>query len=194
VLLSDQTQPAIFTPRLVLHHISPRRLFMLFEDPENESVVEGCTYTNPHRVLIDDQGPVRWRAPQVKENPDLNKWFLRWLVLRETNEIVGSISFHGEPNADGMIEIGLGVDEGFRNNGYAREALLGMWSWASDEPLVKVLRYTVSATNLPSVKIVKGFDFDRVGVQMDKEDGPEEIYELTALEFRQRLATPWRGQ
>lgn len=167
---------------------------LLWEDPENEGVVEGCDYVNPHRVLIDDPAPVRWRAPQVKENVDLNKWFLRWLVLRETKEIIGSISFHGAPNAHGMIEIGLGVDEGFRHHGYAREALLGMWSWAIDDPLVKVLRYTVSSTNLPSVKLVEGFAFERKGVQVDDVDGPEEIYELTALEFRRRLASPWKGQ
>jgi ribosomal-protein-alanine N-acetyltransferase len=74
------------------------------------------------------------------EDPALNRWFVRWIVLRSTGEIIGSTSFHGAPNSDGMIEIGLGIQEGFRNLGYAKESLLGMWRWAMGEPQVEVLR------------------------------------------------------
>ncbi|NNN09344.1 MAG: GNAT family N-acetyltransferase [Acidimicrobiaceae bacterium] len=64
--------------------------------------------------------------PQVKLNPALNIWFVRWIVLNSTNEIVGSISFHSKSDTAGMIEIGLEIHPKFRNNGYAKEALLGM--------------------------------------------------------------------
>jgi ribosomal-protein-alanine N-acetyltransferase len=193
VLNNDETLPPIFTPRLVLHHLSPSRLVMLFEEPENDVIYRGCDYTNPHRDLVDNPGPLKWRVPQVTKDASLNKWFLRWIVLASTKEIIGSISFHGAPNDNGMIEIGLGVQPDFQRHGYAKEALVGMWSWVIEQPGVEVLRYTVSATNLASMKIIHGFDFTHVGVQIDKEDGPEEIFEMSAAEFQRRHAAPWRA-
>jgi RimJ/RimL family protein N-acetyltransferase len=85
-----------------------------------------------------------------------------------------------------MIEIGLGVHETFQRRGYAREALIGMWSWACDHEAVRTLRYTVDPNNEPSVALVKGFGFSRVGQQIDEEDGPEDIYEMSASDFRAR--------
>jgi ribosomal-protein-alanine N-acetyltransferase len=190
---NDETEPPIFTPRLVLHHLSPSRLVTLFEEPKNDVIYRGCDYTNPHRDLIDNPGPLRWRVPQVKEDAALNKWFLRWIVLASIKEIIGSVSFHGAPDNNGMIEIGLGVQPDFQCHGYAKEALIGMWSWAIEQPGVEVLRYTVSATNLASMKIIHGFDFTHVGVQNDKEEGVEEIFEMSAAVFQRRLAAPWRA-
>jgi RimJ/RimL family protein N-acetyltransferase len=186
-----QLQSDIYTPRLLLAHISGDRLITLFEDPENDSVYEGRGYSNPYRELVDHPGPLGWRVPQVKQDASLNKWFLRWMVLRSSTEIVGSTSFHGAPNAEGMVEIGLGVHSDFRGRGLAREALVGMWSWVVEQPGVNVLRYTVSATNVPSMKLVDSFGFTHVGVQNDAKDGPEEIFEMSASAFRQQHAEPW---
>jgi ribosomal-protein-alanine N-acetyltransferase len=188
---ASDLQPSIITPHLVLEHISADRLILLFEDPENESVYKDRDYTNPHRELIDFPGPLHWRAPQVKENAELNKWFLRWMVRRDVKDIVGTISFHGAPNDVGMVEIGLGVNAKFQGRGYAGEALLGMWSWVIDQPGVKVLRYTVSATNVASMKLIDRYGFTHIGVQIDEKDGPEEIFEMSADDFRLRHAVPW---
>ena len=174
----------IETERLSLYLIAPNELITLFEDPENISIYAGKPFTNPHRVLIDDSGPLPWRVPQVKEDPSVNIWFVRWIVLKATNEIIGSVSFHGAPNHAGMIEIGLGIEPLFQNQGYASEALMGMWSWVIDQPGIQTLRYTVSATNKPSMRIIEKFGFTHVGQQIDEIDGPEEIYEMSVSEFR----------
>ena len=176
----------IETERLSLYLIEAVDLITLFEDPENLSIYAGKPITNPHRVLIDDSGPLPWRVPQVKEDPSVNIWFVRWIVLKATNEIIGSVSFHGAPDHAGMIEIGIGIEPNFQNQGYAREALMGMWSWVIDQPGVQTLRYTVSATNKPSMRIIEKFGFMHVGQQMDEIDGPEEIFEMSTEEFRTR--------
>ncbi|MEI6299352.1 MAG: GNAT family N-acetyltransferase [Actinomycetota bacterium] len=178
----------ITTPRLELHHISGNDLVSLFESPEDLTVYAGKPYINPHRVLMDESGPLRWRVPQVKANQSVNKWFVRWMVEKSTREIVGSISFHGPPDEQGMMEIGLGVHPDFLRLGYATEALTGMWSWVIDQPGVELLRYTVAPDNLASVDLVKKFGFVCVGQQTDSEDGPEDIYEMSAKEFRQRFS------
>ena len=100
----------IQTERLDLHHIQADDLINLFESRDDRQALSGKAFTNPLRVLIDFQGPLAWRVPQVKENPEINKWFVRWAVLRSTQEVIGSSSFHGAPDSNGMMEIGLGVE------------------------------------------------------------------------------------
>jgi RimJ/RimL family protein N-acetyltransferase len=184
----DVSEAMIATPRLELHHISVVDLIVLFEAPEDVSVYAGKPYSNPHRVLMDESGPLRWRVPQVKSNPLVNKWFVRWMVEKTSREIVGSISFHGPPNERGMMEIGLGVHPDFQRLGYAKEALTGMWLWCVEQPGVALLRYTVTPDNVASVALVKKFGFACVGQQIDPEDGPEDIYEMSANEFRRRFS------
>ena len=179
----DVRQSVIQTARLELHHISGAEVISLFETPEDNWIYAGKSYTNPYRQLMDDSGPLAWRVPQVKADPSLNKWFVRWIVLKSTNEIIGSSSFHGAPNENGMIEIGLGIEPKFHNQGFGFEALTGMWGWVCAQEGVKILRYTVSINNLPSIALVNKFGFTRVGEQLDEIDGPEEIYEMSSAEF-----------
>ena len=177
-------EPVNYTPRLELHHLSVAEIISLFETPEDPWIYEGKGFTNPHRELIDSSGPLAWRVPQVKVEPQLNKWFVRWMVLKQSREIIGSTSFHGAPNENGMIEIGLGVNPKFQRQGFAFEALAGMWSWVCAQEGVEVLRYTVSATNEPSIALIRKFGFHHRGQQLDEIDGAEEIYELSVEEFR----------
>ena len=181
------SEAVITTPRLELHHVCVEDLMSLFETPDDVSIYEGKPYANPHRILMDGSGPLRWRVPQVKSDPSVNKWFIRWMVEKETREIVGSTSFHGPPDEKGMMEIGLGVHNDFQRRGYATEALIGMWSWVVDQAGVELLRYTVDTNNEASVAVIKKFGFERVGQQIDPEDGPEDIYEMSANEFRRRF-------
>jgi RimJ/RimL family protein N-acetyltransferase len=184
----DDSEEMIATHQLELHHICVDDLLSLFESPEDVSTYEGQPYSNPHRVLMDESGPLRWRVPQVKLNPSVNKWFVRWIVEKTSREIVGSISFHGPPDEQGMVEIGLGVHPSFQRLGFATEALTGMWSWVVEQPGVELLRYTVAPDNMSSVALVEKFGFVCVGQQIDPEDGPEDIYEMSADEFRRRFS------
>lgn len=178
----------IKTKRLDLHLIPPVELFMLHEDPDNAELLSDREFTNPHNELTHEHsGPLRWRVPQVKANPDVNVWFIRWIVLRDLKEVVGSISFHAPPDEVGMIEIGFGICEPCRNQGFGKEALLGMWTWVIDQPGVEILRYTVSATNAPSMAIINSLGFEHVGQQIDEDDGPEEIFEILVTKFRSYL-------
>ena len=188
VEFSQVSEPVIACERLDLHHISARDLVTLYEEPENLSIYKKGDFTNPYRVLIDGHSPLRWRVPQVKANPEVNKWFVRWMVLRETREIVGSLSFHGALDKNGMLEIGLGVHENFWRQGFGYEALLGMWLWAASQVGVLKFRYTVDPNNEASVGLVRKFGFAHVGQQIDDEDGPEDIYEMSVKDFLKQHA------
>jgi ribosomal-protein-alanine N-acetyltransferase len=176
-------EPVILTPRLELHHLSAQAIIELFENKNDSVALLGRSITNPYRVLVDSRGPLAWRVPQVKVDPSVNRWFVRYIVLKQSQEVIGSTSFHGVPDADGMMEIGLGIEEAFRNKGYAREALVGMWKWVCAYPEVKTLRYTVSPDNLASIAVINYFGFEYKGQQIDEEDGPENIYEMSTKDF-----------
>lgn len=179
-------EPVILTPRLELHHLSAQAIIELFENRDDSVALLGQSFTNPYRVLVDSSGPLAWRVPQVKVDPSVNRWFVRYIVLKQSREVIGSTSFHGVPDADGMMEIGLGIEENFRNKGYAREALAGMWKWVCAYPEVKTLRYTVSPDNLASIAVINYFRFEYKGQQIDEEDGPENIYEMSTKDFMAR--------
>lgn len=175
------------TSRLELHLISVEDLLLLDSDPLSTKLFADKPFTNPFQVLQVGPSPVRFRAPQVRENPDLNIWFIRWIVEKSSNQVVGSISFHSPPDSEGRIEVGLGIAENKQNLGYAKEALVAMWSWALEMPGVNIFRYTVSPQNAPSISVIKFFDFDHIGQQIDQEDGPEDIYEMDCKTFAQNL-------
>lgn len=187
-MAEDYEVHTLLTKRLELHLVSPKHLLLLADGEFENSLLEPLGFTNPTNVLVEGHSPVRWRAPQVREDITLNRWFIRWIVLAETKEVVGSISFHSKPDENGMIEIGLGISPEYQNNGYATEALVAMWSWVSTQPGVETLRYTVSPENAPSQKIIAKFGFAHVGVQIDDEDGPEDIYEMSVQDWRMFVA------
>ena len=137
-------EECISTSRLELHHIPAKGLISLFEEKRDDLAIAGRGLKNPYRNLLDNPGPLAWRVPQVKADESVNKWFVRFIVLKENQEIIGSTSFHNPPDDNGMIEIGIGIEEAFWNQGYAREALQGMWNWVIQQPGVKTLRYTVN--------------------------------------------------
>lgn len=176
----------IRTRRLDLHTVRPEDYALLSVDRAHPSLWVDRGFANPHRRLVDDPGPLHYRLPLVEADPAAAPYLLRMAVLRDEAVIVGSAGFHARPDAEGMIEIGLGIVPERRGLGLATELLRGMWGWVVGKPEVRTLRYTVSPGNAPSVAIISRFGFALVGRQIDEEDGPEDIYEQSADEYRGR--------
>ena len=147
-------------------------------------------FTNPYKHLVEGRSPLRFRIPKVKQDPSFAELGLVLAICKDTNEIVGSAGFHDFPNKAGMIEVGFGIVEEKQNQGLGTELLMGMWNWICQRPDVKVLRYTVSSDNAPSMKIIKKLGFELVGEQVDPDDGLELIFEQTVEEFLSRQGPP----
>ncbi|MEN9992512.1 MAG: hypothetical protein RLY83_82 [Actinomycetota bacterium] len=168
------------TQRLDLYCLRAEELFAL---GTNDDVFASRSFENPHAVISGEVLPRANRVQDVRENPENIRWYYRMIVDRARNIAVGSVSFHGAPDERGMVEIGIGIAEAEQGNGFASEALFGMWNWAAHQPGVKFLRYTVSPTNTPSMSIIKKFDFPQIGEQIDEEDGLELIFETTVADY-----------
>ena len=140
-------------------------------------------FSNPYKHLIEGPSPLRFRIPRVKADPTFAEIGLILAVEKNSKEIIGSAGFQDFPNEDGMIEIGFGVVPEKQNQGFGKELLHGMWRMICKLPEVKILRYTVSPTNAPSVHIIKKLGFLEVGEQIDDEDGVELIFELPKEDY-----------
>lgn len=177
---------ALHTPRLDLHAVLPHEYELLAVDRTDDRLWRDRGFTNPHRHLVDDPGPLPHRIPRIRANPEQAPYLLRLAVLREQGCIIGSAGFHDVPDAAGVIEIGYGIEPAFRNAGFGRELLHGMWAWVIDQPGVRTLRYTVSVDNAVSQHIVRSLGFTHKGVQIDDEDGPEDVFECEVADYRRR--------
>jgi RimJ/RimL family protein N-acetyltransferase len=173
-------------PRIDLHLLTPSELFAL--DEADDALFDRRGLKNPHGILTSENLPRANRVADVQAHPANMRWYYRLIVIRETATIVGSISFHGPPDENGMIEVGLGIAPSEQRKGFATEALTGMWTWASQQPDVNIFRYTVSPENAPSQAIIAKFPAAHTGVQIDDEDGPEDIYEMSVPAFKSWLS------
>jgi len=140
-------------------------------------------FTNPYNHLIEGPSPLSHRIPRVKKEPHFAEIGIILAVEKECKQVIGSAGFHDFPDKNGMIEVGFEIVPDMQNKGFGKELLFGMWDWISKKPEVKILRYTVSPTNAPSMHIINRLGFTKVGEQMDPEDGLEFIFEKSAAEF-----------
>ena len=138
-------------------------------------------FANPYKHLIEGPNPLRHRIPRVKKDHTFAEIGL--IIAVAEREIIGSAGFHDFPDLNGMIEIGFGIVPAKQNMGFGTELLHGMWREIAKRSDVKILRYTVSPDNEPSLHIIKKLNFELVGEQMDPEDGLELIFELSVEKY-----------
>jgi len=174
----------IQTNRLLLYTVLPSEYEALAVDQADPKLWLDRGFSDPDKYFLNNPNPIKYRLPRVRQNPEYAKYLLRVAVLKDNPIIIASAGFHDAPDSNGMIEIGFGVDEKYQGRGFGQELLHGMWSWVVNDPQVKTLRYTVSPDNLISQHIIKKFDFEFQGQQIDEEDGPEDIYELSASDYK----------
>lgn len=170
--------------RLLLYTVLTAEYELLEIDRTHPNLWVDRGFSDPNKHFLIGPDPIKHRLPKVRQNPQWAKYLLRMAVLKDEQIVIGSAGFHTAPGSDGMIEIGFSVDKPFQGKGYGQEILHGMWGWVVGDPLVKTLRYTVSPNNTISKHIIKKFGFTHKGQQIDKEDGPEDIYELAVSEYK----------
>ena len=128
-------------------------------------------------------GVLRLRLRQLEAEPALQPWLLRAIVLRDTQVMAGHIGFHDAPGAASLasfapdgVEIGYSIFPAHQRNGYAQEAATGLMEWAGQAHGVTGFILSISPDNLPSQALAAKLGFIRIGLQMDDEDGPEEVW------------------
>ena len=93
-------------------------------------------------AMVDAQIPPGWpgrdviaRAygtiDRIRADPDDRLWGDRLVIAIDgSRRVVGSVVFHGRPDADGSVEIAYGIEPGSQGRGYACEATRACVAWA----------------------------------------------------------------
>lgn len=114
-------------------------------------------------------------------DPSAEQWMARAMVLSAAGgrRVVGSVGFHGPPDAQGRLEVGYSVDPPYRRKGFAREAVQALFDWAYLSHGITRFLASISPDNEPSLALAAGFGFRKIGEQMDDVDGLEYVFETT---------------
>ena len=173
--------PSIRTPRLDLVSMSiPFMRALVANDLDAAAREIGATV--PATLNEDLQDFLRYRLAQLEVDPSILQWLGRAMVLADetgARRVIGSIGFHGAPDAEGRVEIGYRVEPAFRRRGFAREAVQAMFDWAAREHGISRFVASISPLNAPSLQLAAGFGFVQTGSHMDDIDGLELEFETT---------------
>jgi RimJ/RimL family protein N-acetyltransferase len=176
--LPHRDPPPIRSERLDLVIIAPEAMVAMRRgDFEGASRALGLPIPRDWRTSSWDWFHHRLR--DYADDPSCLPWCARALVRRRPRPmIVGNAGFHGAPDAKRVAEIGYEVNPEQRRKGYAREAAEALIIWAAREHGIRRFRASVGPWNKPSLGLVRGLGFKRVGVQIDEVDGKELVFEL----------------
>ncbi len=123
---------------------------------------------------------LKFRLGQLAVDPTVHAWLGRGMVLTEddgSRRVIGSVGFHGPPDAQGRLEVGYSVDPVYRRRGYASESVKVLFDWAHREHGISRFVASISPDNEPSLRLTAAYGFQKVGEQMDEIDGLEYVFE-----------------
>jgi RimJ/RimL family protein N-acetyltransferase len=95
-----------------------------------------------------------------------------WLVLLD-GQVIGDCGTLGGVSPSGDIEIGYGLAEPFRGQGYGTELVQGLVDWFRGQPGVRRLVAGTVPGNVPSRRVL-----ERAGFTVEREDPSEARYAL----------------
>lgn len=157
--------PALETDRLRLLPITLEGIEAVLDGdrPRAEAIV-GARFPPgwPNAQLLDVGFPYSRAA--IRAAPQTRLWGDSLIVLREEPIVVGSVVFHGFP-ADGIAEVGYGIEEGNRGNGMATEATRASVEWALAQAGISAVQATTFPWHAASLGVIKNLGMQQVGTR-----------------------------
>jgi [ribosomal protein S5]-alanine N-acetyltransferase len=133
-------------------------------------------YQLPEQFPGDLRGLLSRRLAQLEKNSLEQPFLARSLVF--DGQMIGYAGFHAMPSFAGRLEVGYTIFPDFRRQGFALEAVRGLFEWAKLESDVITFVASVSPRNVASLALIAKLGFVQVGRQWDEEDGEELVFEL----------------
>jgi RimJ/RimL family protein N-acetyltransferase len=110
-----------------------------------------------------DDALINYWLPETAANASNYKWFTNWLIVHKSdNCVAGGIGVAGMPNDQGETEIGYGIDQDYRRQGMATEALESLVNWVFQHSFSKaIIAHTlIDAPN--SQRVLERAGFERI--------------------------------
>jgi ribosomal-protein-alanine N-acetyltransferase len=124
-----------------------------------------------------------WMHRYLQQHPEelSSPWWHYLIIHRADHCLIGSCGFKGGPTAEGTVEIGYEIADGYQGQGLATEAARMLVEHAFRHPEVAaVLAHTLAAEN-PSVGVLRKLGFQFVREKMDPDDGAVWEWRLPSL-------------
>jgi [ribosomal protein S5]-alanine N-acetyltransferase len=109
------------------------------------------------------------------------------VVHRADRRLIGTGGFKGQPNEEGMVEIGYEISKAYQRQGIATEAAYGLIDFAFSQPKVLSVQAHTLAHENASVSVLKKVGMHYIGVFDDPEDGAIWRWQITRLEHYNRF-------
>jgi ribosomal-protein-alanine N-acetyltransferase len=97
---------------------------------------------------------------KMKKGVAEDKWIIWAIALKETNQIIGTISIWNFDDKKTKGEFGYGIYPKYRKSGYMSEALQATLTYAFNTLQMRKVEAYTSHDNLPSVNFLKKMNFD----------------------------------
>ncbi|MFD2284727.1 GNAT family N-acetyltransferase [Pedobacter petrophilus] len=154
----------IETERLILKPLHHDQLLKYIKDDHSLEEEFGLLYTRKNISPELQEALQQSTLPEVVDQDRNYCYKTLWMVIsKKENRIVGDISFIGEPDQRGEVEIGYGTYETFRGKGYMTEAIRRIVEWAKEQPEVQAIFASTTKENIASYSILEKNNFVHVG-------------------------------
>jgi ribosomal-protein-alanine N-acetyltransferase len=128
---------------------------------------------------------IRW----VKNKNDEGRLIVNFYIwLTQTNQCIGRVYIHSKPELNGEVEIGYGISEEHRSNGYATEAAKAVVQFAFEKAGQDVLVAIVKPENIASRHVIEKLGFTSRGVRTVSDENGEDC----AFDYFQLYRNDWR--
>ncbi|KIX21874.1 hypothetical protein SY27_04105 [Flavobacterium sp. 316] len=110
----------------------------------------------PDNDVIETLPKIINNLSQVESPTGFESWMI---IKKETLEIIGDLGFKGYNHEEENIDIGYGIIEEERRNGYAEEATKELIKWAFSTGLIKEITAKCLIENTGSINLIKKLNF-----------------------------------
>ena len=94
------------------------------------------------------------------------------LLEKQSSRVVGTATFKGPPDTNGVVEIAYAIAPTHQGRGYATEAADALVAFAFADERVQLVRAHTLPTSNASTRVLAKFGFVRVSDVVDPDDGP----------------------
>src|SRR5262245_12856179 len=136
--------------RLFLHPLQPGEVELFAADDGSLHDLLGLHYAGP---CLDDAVKarilMRYELALKAQQHGPYYYLVPWIIVRQdTKEITGALMFKSFPDAEGAVEVGAETYAPYRRQGYMKEAMSLLCSWAQSQSGLHILTAGCDPENL----------------------------------------------
>ena len=138
------------------------------------------TLTDADLAMVRDTGITQ---DDWKNDSDVLNWirwtnthhicFMFYIWLAQTNQLIGRVYLHSKKELNHEVELAYGIQEKYRNNGYATEAAKAAIHFAFTQAGLNELVAIVAPDNIPSLRVIEKLNFIHCGMRTVFDNGKD---------------------